>query len=90
MKIRFLRFSFFIWVLMPITVYLAYLTFGLPHMIWSYEYRQVGLSSSANPFAGRYYTRCTFIGPYGSFSTPAKNGKCSLISFFKKEPGYEF
>ena len=85
MKLRLLRASFFIWVIVPVAVYLAYLTFGLPHMIWSYEYRQVGPASSANPFAGRYYTRCTFIGPYGSFSTSAKNGKCSLISFFKKE-----
>ncbi len=87
MKLRLLRASFFIWLIVPVAVYLAYLTFGLPHMIWSYEYRQVGRASSANPFAGRYYTRCTFIGPYGSFSRSASNGKCGLISFFKKEAG---
>ena len=87
MKTRFLRVKYFIWVIVPLILYLSYLAFGLPHMIWSYEYRQVGQASVSNPFAGRYYTRCTYIGPYGSFSTSAKNGKCSLITFFKKESG---
>ncbi len=87
MKPRLLRFSFFIWVIVPVAIYLAYLAFGLPHMIWSYEYRQVEPASTANPFAGRYYTRCTFIGPYGSISRSASNGKCALVSFFKKEAG---
>ena len=85
MKPHLLRPSFFVWLIVPAAVYLAYLAFGLPHMIWSYEYRQVGPASTANPFAGRYYTRCTFVGPYGSFSRAASNGKCRLVSFFKKE-----
>ena len=85
MKPRLLRFSFFIWVIVPVAIYLAYLTFGLPHMIWSYEFRQIGPASTANPFAGRYYTRCTYIGPYGAFSSSASNGKCALVSFFKKD-----
>lgn len=85
MKVPFVRASFFVWMIVPVVVYFAYLAFGLPHFIWSYEYRQVGPASSANPFAGRYYTRCTFIGPYGYFSKSAKNGKCGLVTFFKKE-----
>jgi len=85
MKVRFLRLGYFVWIIVPVAVYLAFIAVGLPHLIWSYEYRQVGPASSANPFAGRYYTRCTFIGPYGSFSSPARNGKCGLVSFFKKE-----
>lgn len=85
MEVRFLRAGYFIWVIVPLAIYLAYLAFGLPHMIWSYEYRQVGRTSLSDPFAGRHYTRCTFIGPYGSFSISAKNGKCGLVAFFKKE-----
>ena len=65
---------YFVWVIFPVIIYAAYLTMGLPHFIWSYEYRQVGPASTSNPFAGRWYTRCTYLGPYGGFNTNPANG----------------
>jgi len=87
MKTQFIRASYFVWIVIPVALYFGYLAYGLPHMIWSYSYRQVGPASASNPFAGRYYTRCTFIGPYGSFSTYPTNGKCAWVRFFKKQEG---
>jgi len=71
---------FFWWIFIPVAVYLAYLIFGLPHFIWSYSWRDNG---TYDPFAYRYYTSCSFIGPYGSFTTSATNGKCGWIIFRK-------
>lgn len=77
---------FFIWIIVPVFAGLTVLTAGLPHFIWSYSYRQVGPGSTSNPFAGRWYTRCTYWGPHGGFNTYPANGKCRLI-IFRTEQG---
>lgn len=82
MKPRFLRLSFFYWVLVPVALYGAFLAFGLPHAIRSYEILDNG--NQYDPFLERYYTSCTFWGPYGFFKTPAKNGRCRLVTFYKE------
>lgn len=73
--------SFFVWVLGPLAIYGLYLAFGLPHMIWQYRYLDNG---TRDPLAYRYYTDCTFWGPYGMMDVPAQNGKCGYVRFFKK------
>ena len=83
MKVRFLRLSYFVWVIVPLGLLAAYEAFGLPHMIWSYDF----YSTSDEPFVGRTYTRCTFIGPYGAFTTRPADGKCAWVAFFKDREG---
>lgn len=86
MKIRFLRASYFIWVIILVAVGLIYQTYGLPHMIWSYDFRNNG--QGYDPFADRYYTRCTYIGPYGSFTDRfPQNGSCDWFQLHKSSGG---
>lgn len=79
---RLVRASFFIWIIVPVVLFGAYQAFGLPHMIWSYTYRDDG--QGYNPLAFRHYYSCTFIGPFGEFKQPARDGKCGWVRFFKK------
>lgn len=82
MKARLIRPSYFLWVVVPLTLWLAYLSFGLPHVLWRYEWR--GVSSAS--FEERWKTQCWFIGPYGELSEPAHEGSCGWwIQFFKNE-----
>ena len=81
--IRLIRPVYFVWVVAPVLVWLAYLTFGLPHVIWSYEWRPLGPNSFAE-FSRRHYTRCTYAGPYGVFTEYPTDGTCGLVRFKKK------
>ena len=83
MKPRFIKFSYFIWLVVPVSLWLIYQAFGLPHAIWSYSWIDEGQGHDV--FAHRTYTSCLFIGPYGEFERPAENGKCGWVRFFKKE-----
>ena len=55
--------AMFLWVVAPIAAYTVFALHGLPHFIWSYSFHDNG--DPYNPFATRYYTSCTYIGPYG-------------------------
>ena len=37
-----IRPAYFIWIVVPVTLYLAFLAFGLPHFAWSYSWRDDG------------------------------------------------
>jgi len=81
MKAQFLRPGYFVWIVIPLALYLTYLAIGLPHFIWSYDWRDNG---RYDPFAYRFYTRCTFIGPYGEFTKRFPNGgQCAWFKFYK-------
>lgn len=84
MKPRFLKFSYFAWLVVPAGLWLTYQLFGLPHLIWSYKWIDSGQGMS--PFAQRTYTRCRFVGPYGEFDIPARGGQCAWVRFVKEEP----
>lgn len=81
---RFIKLSYFVWVIVPVGLWLAYDTIGLPHAIWSYSWIDQG--QGMDPFAHRTYTRCRFIGPYGQFDEPAEFGRCAWVKFFNMEP----
>lgn len=81
-KPRLIRPVYFVWMVVPIILFGIYHAYGLPHMVWSYRFHDNG--DRYNPYAERYYTDCTFIGPYGKFTRSTRNGKCSWISFFKE------
>ncbi len=77
-----IRLSYFIWIAVPVALYGAYAVWGFPHAIWSYEFIDNG--SPYDPFLERYYTSCSFWGPYGMFTIPASNGQCGYVAFFKE------
>ncbi len=82
MRTPFLRLSYFVWIIVPVALYLVFLAIGLPHFIWSYDWRDNG---TYDPFAYRYYTSCTYIGSYGEFTERfPRDGKCDWFQFHKK------
>jgi hypothetical protein len=80
MRPRLIRASYFVWMLAALAGWAAYEHSGLPHIIWTYSYR-----GGETSFSSRYYTRCTFVGPYGAFTVPAERGRCAWIAFFRQE-----
>lgn len=80
-RVPLIRPSFFVWVVIPLAMWLVYATFGLPHIRWSYEFH----AKSYDPAAERYYTRCTFIGIYGSFTITPTNGTCDWFIMRKRK-----
>ena len=86
MKPRLIRASYFVWIVVPLALYAVYQAYGLPHFIWSYDWRDDG--QGYDPFANRYYLRCTYIGPYGAFTEHfPKNGECDWFQFHKDTGG---
>lgn len=81
-NVAFFRPSFLVWVIVPAVLFVAYLIFGLPHMVWSYRF-----TGSYADLANRTYHRCTYIGPYGVITRPAQQGSCSFIRFFHQSEG---
>ena len=75
----------YIWVLVPLGLWLAYSLYGLPHLRFSYSWRDDG--QGYDPFAKRYYTRCTYIGPYGEDTILPLRGHCPIFRLIKK-PGH--
>ena len=74
---------FFAWVLVIAFTYQAYAAQGLPHFLWSYSFLDNG--DRFNPYAERYYTSCTYIGPYGEFTVLAIGGKCEWVRLFTEQ-----
>lgn len=75
--------SLLIWIICAAVIYGVYATQGLPHMIWSYKFYDNG--DRYNPLTDRYYTSCTFAGPYGVYTLPANNGKCGWVRLFRED-----
>jgi hypothetical protein len=50
----------------------------LPHVIWT---RTFFGGEFGQP---RFYTHCTYTGPYGEFTIPANQGTCKLVVWFQK------
>ncbi len=57
-KPRFIKLSYFVWVIVSVGLWFTYDTIGLPHGIWSYSWIDQG--QGMDPFAHRTYTRCRF------------------------------
>ncbi len=83
---RLIRASYFIWLIIPLTGYVLFQVYGLPHVIWSYDWRNDG--QGYDPFAKRHYTRCTYIGAFGTFTDNAPSqGRCDWFQFYKNDGG---
>ncbi|MEO1701934.1 MAG: hypothetical protein AAFR71_07755 [Pseudomonadota bacterium] len=81
-KPRLIRVAYFLWVVVPLALFGAYQAWGLPHLIFRYEFADNG--DRYNPYKERWYYTCTFVGPYGEFTVDAKNRKCGFVRLFKK------
>ena len=83
-KVRFLRFRDFIWLFFLLALYAAIQHGGLPHLRWEYSWRDQG--QGYDPWADRYYTRCTYLGFYGAYTDHfPQDGQCALIRFLKPD-----
>ena len=82
-KVWLLRPSYFVWLPVLLLGAAVLHVAGLPHVIWSYAWRDNG--ASYGDIAGRYYTRCTYVGPFGAFTEFPDDGRCGLIRFFRAE-----
>ena len=82
MTVRFLRVSYALWLIVPVLLVGLYLAFGTPHLRWTYTWRDDG--QGYEPFAERFYLRCTYLGPEGHFTlTHPPRGHCPLFRFAK-------
>lgn len=84
-RVPLLRSSYFWWVLLPAGLFVGYLAFGLPHVIWSYRF-----SGTYSDLSSRVYHDCTWFGPYGAITRSAENGTCPIIRFFHKPDTLEW
>lgn len=74
--------GYFVWLVVPLALYGGFRLYGLPHVIWNYEYESAS-GRSRWDFEGRRYVSCTFIGPYGTFTVSADHGQwCGVVAFF--------
>lgn len=80
------RARYFIWVIIPVLLFLMFKVVGLPHLAFNYTYRDDG--RGYEPFApGRWYVTCTYIGYYGHFKYTTNDGTCPWFKFYKENAG---
>jgi len=72
---------YFIWVIIPLAVFLAIQIFGFPYIRWSTTWRDDGQGFS--PLVTRWYLSCFYLGFNGSFSVYPRDGNCPLVRFEK-------
>ena len=71
---------YFVWVIVPVLLYFAFLAWGLPSIAWNYSWRSNG---THDPFEKRWYVRCDYLGYYGIHTYFPKDGKCPWFKFYK-------
>lgn len=75
-------FALFLWLALPMAGYAIYSHYGMPHLIWGYEFRSNG--DPYDSYADRHYTSCTYFG-WGlrTLTVPARDAKCPWVRMFK-------
>lgn len=77
--------SLFLWVLVPLGLWLIVLQWGTPHIALTYSFHDNG--DRWNPLAERIYIDCTYVGWNGARQVQAINGGCPWFRFFKAYDG---
>lgn len=73
--------ALFLWLVVPLSIWLAISLFGTPHVIGTYRFYDNG--DRYNPYAPRRYIDCTYYGWSGTHTVSATNGACPWVRFFK-------
>lgn len=76
--------NFFVWLAVPVLLWIGYAAYGLPHVIWSYSWTAPN-SASYGDFEARTYTRCSYLGPFGLFTEYPNDGTCGWVRFHKAQ-----
>lgn len=63
-----------LWLPAAFAVSVGFATLGSPHVIWSYEWREIR-------FGERLYTRCTYVGTTSAITERPADGRCGWIRF---------
>ncbi|MEO0960194.1 MAG: hypothetical protein AAFW01_07995 [Pseudomonadota bacterium] len=71
--------ALFLWVVVPLGLWLAVWLWGTPHVLWTYRYH----GPSAYGTAPRHHIDCTYVGWTGARTAPAEKARCPWIRFFK-------
>ena len=75
---RLIRAVYFLWLIVPVAIYVSFKAYGLPHVL---------SSTHSRTYAGqlsRVYSQCNYIGPYGRFEVHfPRNGHCDFLRLFK-------
>lgn len=70
---------YFVWVPVLAAMWLSVQANGWPYLNASYEYHSSG---GHDPFAERFYLRCTYWNPAGTRTLYPEDGTCPRIRFF--------
>ena len=76
--------AFFLWLAVPLGIWMAHAAWGTPHAIWEYSFEDNG--DPHNPLAKRHYLTCTYLGWTGAVTVRAKDGWCPWVRFFPAGP----
>ena len=80
-KPRLIKAAYFVWVIVPVSLWLFFTINGSLGFKWSYSWNGNG---NNNPWATRYYTRCDYIvWGYGKKRFIPLHGKCPVFKLFK-------
>lgn len=76
--------ALFLWLAVPLGAYGVYVTYGTPHLIWSYEFRANGARYDLR--VPRDYITCTYVG-WGprTLTVPAVSARCPWVRLFHGE-----
>lgn len=82
-RVPLVRASYFLWIAVPLALYVGYLQVGLPHLVFQYTYTPLG--HPYDPHAPRKYHTCQYVGPYGFVWVNAVREHCGWIRFIRRE-----
>jgi hypothetical protein len=74
--------SLFLWLLMPLGLWIAVSLYGAPHLVVSYRFHDNG--SPYNLRIARHYISCTWVGLSGVITLPAQEGHCPWVRLIKR------
>ena len=75
--------ALFLWIIVPIGLWLGYVIYGTPHIVGTYRFHDNG--DIYNLRAERRYIDCTYYGWNGVITVPATNAECPWVRFFKAD-----
>ena len=71
--------SMFLWLVVPVGLWLAIALWGTPHIVGTYRY----LGNGYLPPEERRYIDCTYFGWIDALTVPAIHEHCPWVRFFR-------